>query len=80
MTDGDLGASDLVEDLSHGPVIMLAISNLVGFTYVDGARAGDNGPAVEITRADGHDVELTTAAEVDALVDCLQVARKEIWG
>lgn len=71
----------LIEDLSHGPTIMLAVRGANGYTYVDASRADtDRGAGIEIVRGDGHDVELITAAEADALIEALQVARREVWG
>jgi hypothetical protein len=72
----------ILEDMSHGPVIMLAIDRPgAGYTYVDASRPdSDAGAGVEVSTSDGGLVELGTPEEVDALVEALQIARREVWG
>lgn len=73
-------SNSLLEDMSHGPALMFAIDAAVGYTYVDASRDAPTALAgVEISRADGNVVELTTPAEVDALIEALQIVRRELW-
>jgi hypothetical protein len=73
--------AELVSDLSHGPVIMLAVKSAVGNTYIDGSRPdSDVGAGIEIGRSDGYAIEVTTPEEADALIDAIRVVRREVWG
>lgn len=75
------GGNPLITDHSHGPVIMLAVESAVGWTYVDGSRPdSEAGAGIEVSRTDGHDVELTTPEEADALIEAIRVVRREVWG
>jgi L-ascorbate metabolism protein UlaG (beta-lactamase superfamily) len=68
----------LIEDHSRGTETVYTIKAAVGWTYIDGER--DPGPVVGIRRADGGDVQFTTAGEVDALIEVLGIVRRELWG
>ena len=81
MTLPEQSDSALVEDHSHGPVIMLSIDiEGAGYVYVDGDRGNEERrPGIEVARSDGDVVQMVSRAEVDALIGALRCARDEVW-